>query len=248
MKNIKQKMKYRLILFLIVLSEVVISDLSAQNRRSGKPLSALTKVDSAVSERKKDEEELKKSTDLSHSFQTRASRWNFSIETGIIPVASENYQKLNCYQGLLSLGYKLFGELEIGLFGQTLFYYQNLEATQLDNKIIDMGSMDYHTFGLSLAYDIPIKKLWLSPKLDIGYNIWNAKAIDYAQDNKAFLDYRYLSVCPKLRLGYSFNESLSLGVYGGYNMQLTALKGSKTEIFNPTSYVLGLTTKIRIMK
>jgi hypothetical protein len=241
-------MNYSWMLFLIILSEVIFSDLSAQNRRTAKPLSTLSKVDSTVSERKKDEEEIKKNAEQSRLYQTSASRWNFSIETGMIPVASENYQKLNCYQGLLSIGYRLFGELELGLFGQTLFYYQNIEASQLDNKIVDMGSMDYQTFGLSLAYDIPIKKLWLSPKLDFGYNIWNAKAIDYAQDNKAFLDYRYLSVCPKLRLGYSFNESLSLGVYGGYNMQLTALKGSKTELFNPTAYVIGLTTKIRIMK
>ncbi len=241
-------MKYRLMLFLIVLSEVVFSDLSAQNRRTVKPLSALSKVDSIVSDKKREEEESKKAAELSREYQTSASRWNINLETGMIPVASENYQKLNCYQGLLSLGYRLFGGLDLGLFGQTLFYYQNLEASQLDNKIIDMGSMDYQTFGLSLAYDLPIKKLWLSPKVDIGYNIWNAKSIDYAQDNKAFLDYRYLSVCPKLRLGYSFNESLSLGIYGGYNMQLTALKGSKTELFNPTAYVLGLTTKIRIMK
>jgi hypothetical protein len=235
-------------LFLIILSEVVFSDLSAQNRRSAKPLSALSKVDSTVSERKKVEEESQKDAERSRAYQTSASRWNMNIETGMIPVSSENYQKLNCYQGLLGLNYRLLGNLELGLFGQTLFYYQNIEASQLDNKIIDMGSIDYHTFGLSFGYDIPVKKLWLSPKLDLGYNIWNAKAIDYAQDNKAFLDYRYLSLCPKLRLGYSFNESLSLGIYGGYNMQLTALKGSKTEVFNPTAYVLGLTTKIRIMK
>ena len=226
-------MKYRLILFLVVFAEVVLSDLSAQNRQTAKPLSALSRVDSAVSERKKDEEILKKKVEQSRLYQTSASRWNMSIETGMIPVASENYQTLNFYQGLLSLGYKLFSELELGLFGQTLFYYQNIEASQLDNKIIDMGSMDYQTFGLSLAYDLPIKKLWMSPKLDLGYNIWNAKAIDYAQDNKAFLDYRYLSVCPKLRPGYYFNESLSPKIYGGYNMQLTALKGIKTEGFNP---------------
>jgi hypothetical protein len=124
-------MNYSWMLFLIILSEVIFSDLSAQNRRTAKPLSTLSKVDSTVSERKKDEEEIKKNAEQSRLYQTSASRWNFSIETGMIPVASENYQKLNCYQGLLSIGYRLFGELELGLFGQTLFYYQNIEASQL---------------------------------------------------------------------------------------------------------------------
>jgi outer membrane protein assembly factor BamA len=92
-----------------------------------------------------------------------------------------------------------------------------------------MGSIDYHTFGLFLSYRIGNKKVILEPKLDLGYSIFNAKSVDYDLDNTSFLDYRYLSLAPKLNLHYKLSESFSLGIYGGYNFQLTALKGEKNK-------------------
>lgn len=176
------------------------------------------------------------------------SRLSILLEVGFLPVHSENTPTLSCYQGQLGLACRVFPKFHVGLFGQTLFYYQNLEISSIDDKIIEMGSVDYYTFGLFLSYRLGSKKLILEPKLDIGYSIFNAKSVDYELDPSSFLDYRYLSLAPKLNLHYRVSESFSLGIYGGYNLQLTALKGEKTKAFDPSSYVVGFGARISVNK
>jgi len=176
------------------------------------------------------------------------SRLSILLETGILPVHSENAPTLTCYQGQLGLAYRVLPRFHVGLYGQTLFYYQNLEISSIDDKIIEMGSIDYHTFGLFLAYRLGGKKIIVEPKLDIGYSIFNAKSVDYDLEPSSFLDYRYLSLAPKLNLHYKVSESFSLGIYGGYNLQLTALKGEKTKAFDPSSYVVGVSARVFVIK
>ncbi len=162
------------------------------------------------------------------------------LEIGMTPIKSEGTETLNCYQGQLGLSYRLFSQWRTGLYGQTLHYYQNTNITNIDDKIIELGSIDYYTMGLYMAYTLSFKKIAMAPKLDFGYNIFTAKALDYNLDNTSFLDYRYLSITPKLGIDYQFSENFALGFFGGYNLQLTALKGQKIEAFDPSSFVVGL--------
>ena len=162
------------------------------------------------------------------------------LEIGMTPIKSEGTETLNCYQGQLGLSYRLFSQWRTGLYGQTLHYYQNTNITNIDDKIIELGSIDYYTMGLYMAYTLSFKKIAMTPKLDFGYNIFTAKALDYDLDNTSFLDYRYLSITPKLGIDYQFSENFALGFFGGYNLQLTALKGQKIEAFDPSSFVVGL--------
>jgi hypothetical protein len=168
------------------------------------------------------------------------------IETGLTGINSQGSETLICYQGQLGLSYRLFSQFRTGIYGQTLQYYQNLNIANIDNKIIELGSIDYYTMGLFLAYRIPLKKIGITPKLDLGYNIFNAKALDYDIDNKSFLDYRYLSVTPKISLDYQCTPNFALGIFGGYNLQLTALKGQKIETFDPNNYIFGLGARIGV--
>lgn len=168
------------------------------------------------------------------------------LEIGVTAVKSRGTETLNCYQGQLGLSYRLFSQWRTGLYGQTLHYYQNTNIANIGDKIIELGSIDYYTVGLFMAYTLSLKKIGLTPKLDFGYNIFNAKALDYDLDNTSFLDYRYLSVTPKLGIDYQFSENFALGFFGGFNLQLSALKGQKIEAFDPSSFVMGLGTRIGV--
>jgi hypothetical protein len=55
-------------------------------------------------------------------------------------------------------------------------------------------------------------------------------------------------VTPKLNLGFNITESTMIGLFGGYNMQLTALKGKKLDEFNPNSMTGGITMSVQIVK
>lgn len=168
------------------------------------------------------------------------------LELGIIPVKSQGSETLNCYQGQLGLSYCIFSKMRAGLFGQTLQYYQNLNIANIDDKIIELVSIDYHTIGVFFCYAFSVRKFRLIPKLDIGYNLFTAKSLDYEQDNSSFLDYRYLSLNPKLGIGYAISENLTLGILGGYNLQMSALKGQKLETFDTNNYSIGLSASIGI--
>ena len=168
------------------------------------------------------------------------------LEMGMSPIKSLGSEPILCYQGQLGLSYRLFSQFRAGLYGQTLYYYQNLNIANLDDKIIELSSIEYNTVGLSLAYTFRKNRLSFTPKLDLGYNFFIAKALNFDLDSTSFLDYRYLSLTPKLGLEYMFSPYFSLGVFGGYNLQITALKGRKTDIFDPSSFVVGIAASIGV--
>ena len=85
------------------------------------------------------------------------------LEIGMTPIKSEGTETLNCYQGQLGLSYRLFSQWRTGLYGQTLHYYQNTNITNIDDKIIELGSIDYYTMGLYIAYTLSFKKIAMIP-------------------------------------------------------------------------------------
>lgn len=172
------------------------------------------------------------------------ARWSVGLELGATRIHSLGSSSIWCYQGHLALNYRLFSEFRLGLWGQYLQYYQNPNIASIDDKIIEMSSIEYNSLGLGLSYEVRIKKIGIEPKLDIGYSIFTAKALDYDTDPHSFLDYRYLSLTPKLGIHYHFSESFGIGILGGYNMQLTALKGQRIEAFDPSSVTIGLGVRV----
>lgn len=168
------------------------------------------------------------------------SRLSIYLETNIKPVASQNTQTIYCYQGQLAIEYNLFSKFQIGIFGQTLLYSGNYEIANIDNKIIELSSIEYNTCGITTSYKFQLNKIILNPKLDFGYNFFLLKSLDFPTDENEFLDYRYLSLTPKINLGCKINDGLILGLNFGYNYQLTALKGSKLEEFNPNGIQGGI--------
>lgn len=168
------------------------------------------------------------------------SKLSINLETGIIPIQSQNTNTILSYQGQLALEYNLFSKVQVGIFGQTLLYHQNSEIANIDNKIIDLSSIEYNTLGISTGYKTKINKLVIYPKIDFGYNLFLTKSLDFPTDKKEFLDYRYFSITPKLNLGYAITDGFTLGLNFGYNKQLLALKGKLLEEFNPSSFTAGI--------
>lgn len=168
------------------------------------------------------------------------SRLSIYLETNIKPVASLNTKTILCYQGQLAIEYNLFSKFQIDIFGQTLLYSGNYELANIDNKIIELTSIEYNTCGIATGYKFQLNKIILNPKLDIGYNFFLVKSLDFPKDRNEFLDYRYLSITPKINLGFSISDGLTLGLNIGYYTQVTALKGSKLEEFNPNGIQSGI--------
>ncbi len=171
-------------------------------------------------------------------------RLSLNLEVGMQPLKSYNTRTINSADALLTLQYRFLGQLKIGVFGKMLMYYQNLDLANIDSKLIELNTIEYNTLGVNLGYQIDIKKVSISPRVDLGYSLFLAKAIDYAQDKKAFLDFRYLSLTPRLNVSYRFTEGFHLGVYGGYNTQLTALKGKEIKEFNPNAWNAGISATV----
>jgi len=142
--------------------------------------------------------------------------------------------------------YNLLLKLHVGVYGQTLLYTGNYEIANIENKIIELSSISYNTLGISLGYKTQFNKIILYPKIDIGYNFFTAKSLDYSTDKNEFLDYRYLSMNPKINLGYAITDEFIVGINIGYNKQLLAFKGLKLEEFNPNSINGGLFVSINI--
>ena len=222
-------MKFILILILGIVS------LSAQNRKSE---TASKVVEKTKLKEVKDNSTISSTNDI--------SKWTIHLQPGVIPVSSVNSNTIYCYQGQLGIDVNLTKELIIGVFGQTMTYYQNLDASSIDNKIIEMTSIEYNSVGLTLGYIIPINKLYFLPQISASYDLFLAKAIDFNLDKTAFLDYRYISINPKLNIGYQATYNFSIGIYGGYNSQITATKGSKTLAFDPNAWNAGLMARIKI--
>lgn len=237
----------RKILALIILG-MFICKLNAQNRRSASNTTTKSRPAQKATTKEVEKpieikpEEVKKPK----KYTSDISNWGIQIELGVLPVKSINTQTLNCYQGSLGLNYKLFSKFYMGIFGQTLMYHQNIDVASIDYKIIDLSSVEYNSVGLRLLFKLPMGKFSFQPQVDGSYNLFVAKAIDYEQDNKAFLDYQYLSICPKLNFGFNLTESTCISLFGGYNMQINAIKGKTIEEFNPSNYTGGLNLTVQI--
>jgi hypothetical protein len=241
-------MNFKLTLLILLIHCSIFTELSAQNRRSSTPTPTKT-VRAAKPSAKLQPVQVPVDTPKPFIRSiSGTSRWGIQIELGALPVQSLNSSTLNSYCGSLGLNYNLFSKFHIGLFGQTLLYHQNIDVANIDNKIIDLSSIEYNSVGLRLIYKLPIGKLSVCPQVDAAYNFFISKAIDFSEDKKAFLDYRYVTVTPKLNLGFNITESTTLGLFGGYNYQLTAIKGKKLEEFNPTGIMGGMTMNIQIVK
>lgn len=173
-------------------------------------------------------------------------KWSIYLETGITPIFSQNSKTIFCYQGQLELEYNLFSKFQMGLFGQTLLYHQNTDIANIENKVIELSSIEYNTLGFSTGYKTQINKFIVYPKLDFGYNFFIAKSIDFPTDKTNFIDYRYFSIRPKVNLGYQFTEGFNLGLNISYNQQIIALKGNKLIEFDPSSYAVGFYVQIPI--
>ena len=89
------------------------------------------------------------------------SRLSIYLENNIKPVASQNTKTILCYQGQLALEYNLFSKFQIGIFGQTLLYTGNYELANIDNKIIELSSIEYNTCGIATGYKFQLKKMLL---------------------------------------------------------------------------------------
>ena len=174
------------------------------------------------------------------------SKFSICLETGIIPIQSQNSTTQICYQGQLALIYSIKSKIQIGIFGQTLLYTGNYEIANIDNKIIELSSIEYNTCGITTGYKFQFNKIILNPKLDFSYNFFLAKSLDFPTDKNEFLDYRYLSINPKINLGYQITDGFILGFNFGYNYQMTALKGKKIEEFNPNTIQGGIFAEIPI--
>jgi len=162
------------------------------------------------------------------------SNWSMGIELGVLPTKSQGSNDVLSPIGQLEIAYNFGGKVRLSLIGQTMFYHKNNDLTSIDGKIMDLSSTEYNSVGLGLGYLLRFGKLEVMPKIDVLYNIFLAKAIDYNTSNpKNFIDNRYLSLNPKLYFGLRLNNSVTIGLNCGFNNQITALKGQTLQSFDP---------------
>jgi hypothetical protein len=162
------------------------------------------------------------------------SNWSMGIECGVLPTKSKGSNDILSPIGQLEMAYNFGGKVRLSLIGQTMFYHQNNDLASIDGKIMDLSSTEYNSIGLGLGYLLRFGKLEIMPKIDVLYNMFLAKAIDYNTTNsKNFIDNRYVSLNPKLYFGFRLNNSLTVGLNGGFNNQIIALKGQKYQSFDP---------------
>jgi hypothetical protein len=162
------------------------------------------------------------------------------LELGILPISSINSKTIPSFQGLLGMDYRVADNFHLGIFGQNSLYHQNTDIANIDDKIIELSSIEYNSFGLSPSYKIKTTKFIIIPRIDLSYNIFVAKSIGFTDDKTAFLDYRYLSINPKINFGYLINDGIAIGLNLGYNNQISAFKGKKLEEFNPNTVNGGI--------
>ena len=88
-------------------------------------------------------------------------KFSIYLETNAIPIKSQNSTTQICYQGQLAIIYNIKSNIQIGIFGQTLFYTGNNEIANIDNKIIELSSIEYNTCGIATGYKFQLKKMLL---------------------------------------------------------------------------------------
>ena len=108
------------------------------------------------------------------------SKFSIYLETGIIPIKSQNTATQICYQGQLAILYNIKRKLQSGIFGQTLLYTGSYEIANIDNKIIELSSIEYNTCGITTSNKFQFNKIILNLKLDFGYNFFLAKSLDFS--------------------------------------------------------------------
>jgi hypothetical protein len=164
------------------------------------------------------------------------SKWSLSAEMGVCPVKSTISETIYSVIGQMGVQYNYKHFVMIGAYGSTMFYHKNNDVPVIDTKIIDMNSIEYNTIGLSLGLRFRKWNLEVQPKLDVGYAFFVAKAVDYGVDRKSFLDYRYLTLNPKLYFGYCITPFTTLGLNVGYMTQKEVYKGKIISEFNPNGF------------
>lgn len=219
---------------LCVFFVLVGGSISAQNRENPKNKYNQVNLKTKSKTQKEEKEKLPK--------------WSMRLEIGILPISSINSKTILSFQGLLGMDYSIRQNFRLGVFGQSTFYHLNTDIANIDDKIIELSSIEYNSFGISSSYKIKSSKFIFIPRIDFSYNIFVAKSIGFTDDKTAFLDYRYLSLNPKINVGYAITDGFTLGLNLGYNKQVTAFKGRVLKEFNPNNINGGIFCEFHIVK
>jgi hypothetical protein len=164
------------LIFILVFIVFTLANLYSQNRENPK-----NKYNQANLKSKSKAEKLE---------TEKLPRWSMRLELGILPISSIHSKTIPSFQGLIGMNYQVFNKFHFGIFGQYTFYHQNTDIANIDDKIIELSSIEYNSFGLSPSYKFKTLQFILIPRIDLSYNIFVAKSIGFTDDRTAFLDYR----------------------------------------------------------
>ena len=220
------------VLLILMFSMCLCGNISTQNRENPK--------------NKYNQANLKSKSKADKLETEKLPHWSMRLEMGILPISSINSKTIASFQGLLGMDYRLVNNFHIGIFGQNTLYHQNNDIANIDDKIIELSSIEYNSLGISPSYKFKTSKIIITPRIEFSYNIFVAKSIGFTDDKTAFLDYRYLSINPKINFGYAITDGVSLGLHLGFNRQISALKGKFLEEFNPNSINGGIFCEFQI--
>lgn len=163
------------------------------------------------------------------------SKFSMNVEAGMLPIKSTGTTSVNSLAGQLGINYNFWHFIMLGVYGRTIFYHGSTDVTSVDDKIIDLSSIEYNTIGASLGLRFRKYGIEIMPKLDVGYDLLVGRATDFPTNNKAFIDFRYWSLNPKLYIGYAFTPFMTIGANVGYHSQVSEIKGHKIAEFNPNA-------------
>jgi len=174
------------------------------------------------------------------------SKISIRISLGALPIAPKG-DLINSSGkiGTLELMLNLSRNLYFGAFATNMIHYKSYELVLIDDKIIDLSSSEYGSFGLNVGYKLlNSKRIVIAPEVKGGLALYTAKSTGFSQNNKSFINRKSLIVNPNLTIGVKISEKFIIGVNGGYQSITTMLKGSEMDYFNPSTVNYGLSVQL----
>jgi hypothetical protein len=153
--------------------------------------------------------------------------------------------------GSIAAGFQATPNLSIGLFGSTnLYTSQKGEVYNVTDisKVIEVNTFRQSTVGLTIGFTInPKSVIQFTPEIRGGYSFMNIQGVDFATDQKSFIEYHYVNINPRLNIGFKVSDYATFGINGGYQIP-HFVKGTALSIYEAQHPTAGLFFRFQLPK
>jgi hypothetical protein len=209
--------------------------------------------------RKKMAEKSKAKFEKSSGSNDSKSSTNFSDKSKLFtqidftgsPTLKINGSTSATVSGSIAAGFQATPNLSIGFYGSTnLYTSQKGEAYNITDisKVIEVNTFRQSTVGLTLGFTINPKHIvQFTPEIRGGYSFMNIQGVDFATDQKSFIEYHYININPRLNIGFKVSDYATFGINGGYQIP-HFVKGTALSIYEAQHPTAGLFFRFQLPK